>query len=171
MQPYKALADSSRLSATAIGNSPPTTVFTGLWQAVRDREAFLGVVAFTGILAKFMPTLLGNVPYYIKQTWMTHVVTGWMTAAILIWMILVLAWSYFVKWPRLPVDPDTIAGRLHYVCDSSILEDFEGTSKMSGKEWKEHLREMGRTRSYRFGNMVGVSLQPRVGVYREKDLG
>ena len=46
---------------------------------------------------------------------------------------------------------------MYYLCDSSVLEDFEGTSWRSEKEWKAHLKGIGK--DYRFGKMVGLSGQ------------
>jgi hypothetical protein len=66
----------------------------------------------------------------------------------------------------MPVDPSTIVGNMYYLCDSPIVEDFEGASRMNGKELKRHLRGIGR--DYRFGEMVGVSEVSRIGIYRHR---
>ena len=55
-----------------------------------------------------------------------------------------------------------------YLCDSPVLEDFEGTSWSSEKEWKAHLKGIGK--DYRFGKMVGLSGQSRIGIYRDRAL-
>lgn len=78
----------------------------------------MSVISFTAILSIFTPILLSNVPFIVTQTWTAHLITAWMTVAILAFMALVLVGSFFVKWPPMPVDPSTIVGTLYYLCDA-----------------------------------------------------
>jgi len=59
---------------------------------------------------------------------------------------------------------DTIAGCMYYICDSKMLEDFEGLSAADiGPKKRDRLVcEMGK--EYDFREMVGVSGTRRAGV-------
>lgn len=89
-----------------------------------------------------------------------------MSIAILGFMILVVAGSFLIKWPHMPVDPRTIAGALFYVCDSWMLESLEGLASADKEERDQALKRMSL--QYSFGDMFGVSGQERVGI---DDLG
>ncbi|KUJ10400.1 uncharacterized protein LY89DRAFT_760226 [Mollisia scopiformis] len=168
MQPYKDLSHSPRRSNKAISASLRPTVFPGFWNAVRNRQVFTSIVAFASILSKITPIFLSNIPFRITQTWTTHKLCAWTTITILGFMILVLIWSFFVKDPQMPVDANTIAGHMYYLYDSSILKDFQGTWRLSEKEWKEHLK--GIKKNYKHKNKVGSSGQPKIGIYRDGTL-
>lgn len=74
-------------------------------------------------------------------------------------MLLVMAASFFIRWPPMPVDPRSIAGALWYVCQSRMLDDFAGLSEMSSREREKRVEEMGKR--YYFGELVG---KERIGV-------
>jgi len=63
---------------------------------------------------------------------------------------------------HLPVHPQTLAGRMYYVCDSAFLADFARLSMLSTRRRDE--RVLMLERRYRFGDMVGVSGRRRVGI-------
>lgn len=167
LEPYRQLWIKEQTARSAVMVSPPTSVFTGFAGAVKRGEVYMMVVAFTTILAKFVPTLLSTVPFSPIQTWQLHLVCSWMTVGCLGFMSLVLLYGVlFVHYPPLPIDPRTLAGRIYYLCDSAAVEDFEGLALVSGREWKE--RVDGRNK-YRFGKMIGVSGEVRVGLERVSD--
>ena len=167
MQPYKYLSKHNAYTKATISISPATTVFSALWIAIRQRDPFAFTVSFANALSKFTPIVLSNIPFHAAQTWTTHVICAWMVVSILAFMILVLLWSFFIQWPYLPVDPSTIAGNMYYVCDSMVLKDFEGLSELKERELTAFIRRSGR--KYRFGEMIGVSGEVRVGICYEKD--
>jgi hypothetical protein len=177
LEPYRQLSLKPQPPTTTILVSPPTSVFTGFFGAVKRRETFVTTVAFTTILAKFVPTLLSTVPFSPIQTWHLHLVCTWMTVASLAFMSLVLAYGLlFVRYPPLPIDPRTLAGRIYYLCDSpAVVEDFRGLSLLRlsggsggrrGNGWKDKVD--GRKR-YRFGKMIGASGEVRIGLERLND--
>ncbi|KAK5659108.1 hypothetical protein OQA88_1198 [Cercophora sp. LCS_1] len=164
LEPYRQLWIKEQEPADAVMVSPPTSVFTGFAGAVKRGEVFMTIVAFTTILAKFVPTLLSTVPFSPIQTWQLHLVCSWMTVGSLAFMSLVLGYGLlFVHYPPLPIDPATLAGRIYYLCDSPAVEDFRGLSLLSGRESKK--RVDGRKR-YRFGKMIGASGEVRIGLDR-----
>ena len=75
----------------------------------------------------------------------------------------------------MPVEPNTIASCMYYICDSHMLQDFEGLVTMSRKERDKLLCsadstpesgvvKLGSEKRYDFGTMTGVSGAERVGV-------
>jgi hypothetical protein len=165
MQPYKYLSQNKSYTKATISISPATTIFPALSIAIRQRDPFAFTVSFASALSKFTPIVLSNIPFHTAQTWRTHVVCAWIVVSILAFMILVLLWSFFIKWPYLPADPSTIAGNMYYVCDSAVLKDFEGLSEMKEKEVVTCIQRSGR--NYRFGEMIGLSGELRVGIHYE----
>jgi uncharacterized membrane protein YgcG len=130
--------------------------------AVKQRHGFLVVVAFTAILAEFMPILLSNVPFRVTQTWIASRACTWMAVGVLSLMWLVVVGSFFVSWPHMPVDPSTIAGAVYYVCDSWMLWSLEGLSRLREEERDGRIAELALR--FRFGDIVGLSGRRRVGV-------
>ncbi|KAK3376583.1 hypothetical protein B0T24DRAFT_718906 [Lasiosphaeria ovina] len=112
----RALARSPRRPIPS-STTTPTTVFSGLYLAVRQRDALTGLVAVAGVLSKVAPVLMANVPFHSLQTWEVHLATAWATVGVLAYMIVVLFGCFFVRWPSLPVTPESIAGWVYYVGD------------------------------------------------------
>jgi len=68
-------------------------------------------------------------------------------------IVVLLTCMLFVKWPALHADPQTIAGCLYYVCDSSWLGDLEGLFAAGQKERERWLG--GTDKKYYLGKVVG----------------
>ncbi|KAI5928210.1 hypothetical protein F4810DRAFT_719863 [Camillea tinctor] len=163
LSPYHLLSSSPQTARRSILLAPPTNAFSGLWSSIRRRHGFLAVVALTSILSEFLTVFLSNVPYRVNQTFLIHTICTWCAVGIICIMILVVAGSFFVRWPRrMPVDPSTIAGAMYYVCDSYMLNNFSGLSMLGRKERDRRVNQMGF--QYEFGEMRGVSGKERVGV-------
>lgn len=154
-----------QVARDCILRSPPTTAFTGLWRFVECRDWFGALVSLTSVFAIFTPILLSNVPFVLTQTWTAHLVTAWMSVAVLAFMMLVLVGSFFLKWPKIPAEPSTIAGALYYVCDSHALKEWDGEhdAKSPGGTETAALSDQ-RERRYRYGKIVGLSGDTRLGV-------
>ncbi|KAK3318967.1 hypothetical protein B0H66DRAFT_603528 [Apodospora peruviana] len=158
------MAKRSQPAALSVLQPRTINVFSGLWQALRQREVLAGVMAFVGVLSKFLPVLLSGVPFTAAQTWMAHEICTWGSVALLIVMIAtLLGHAILVKWPHLPAaSPDSLACCIYYVCDSAMLRDFEGLSMLGMAQRDRRVERMGRM--YRFGWMTGVSGETRVGM-------
>jgi hypothetical protein len=162
MEPYRQLWRRPQTTVKSIAVAPPTTVFVGIWQALARREVFTSCVALANIISKLTPPLLSNVPFSPVQTWLFHQVATWTATGCLGFLILVLGYgALFVKYPHMPIDPGTVAGKMYYLCDSDILYDFQG---FSGLEVKECLTRLDPDWKYTFGKMTGVSGEQRIGV-------
>jgi len=162
LNPYRQLSRRPRLAQDSILVARPMTVFTGLWQAIANRDPFIFSVAFAGVLSKFAPIFLSNIPFRLTLTWTAHWVSAWISVAILSFILLVLATSRLIKWPFMPVEPNTLAGCLYYVCDSEMLKDLDGVSAMNERDKEKFLRLRGQ--KYSFGKMVGASGATCIGV-------
>jgi hypothetical protein len=123
----------------------------------------VGIVGLGGMLTKFSPVLLSNIPFQISQTCLSHELCTWMSVAVLGYCLLVLAWYIFYwnrnkrgdAWRNLPIDPQTLAGRMHFVCNSRMLRDFERLS-MLGQKLRDGRVERMKNK-YCYGPILGLS--------------
>ncbi|KAK4443226.1 hypothetical protein QBC34DRAFT_311431 [Podospora aff. communis PSN243] len=162
-EPYRQLWLYPQSAKTSVMVSPPTSVFTGGFTgSLARREWWMAIVGFTTIVSKLTPMLLSTIPFSPIQTWEMHLVCAWTTVGCLAFMSLVIVYGFFfIKSPPLPVDPASLAGRIYYLCDSHVADEFQGMSRMSRSECEEKVDMQKR---YRFGKMIGVSGELRVGV-------
>jgi hypothetical protein len=163
-EPYRQLWLHPQPAKKSILVSPPTSVFTGGFTGSLVRgEVWLSLVGFTNILSKITPILLSNIPFSPIQTWEMHLACAWATVSCLVFMILVIICGvFFIKHPPLPVDPGSLAGRIYYLCDSHVVEGFQGTARMERAECEREV--VDGMKWYRFGKMIGVSGELRAGV-------
>ncbi|KAK3383353.1 hypothetical protein B0T24DRAFT_565994 [Lasiosphaeria ovina] len=176
ISPYR-----SRLSSRDMLFAPATTAFSGLARSIAGRQGMSGAIALAAVLSKFLPIMLSTVPFRNIITWGIHETGTWMAVGALAYMAVVLAASFALpvvsakrgrrrRAVRLPVEPNSIAGCLYYVCDSRMVVqagDFEGLSTMGGTRRDRLMRQMNR--DYLFGDMVGVSGAARIGIDRVKE--
>ena len=141
----------------------------GLWRALVTRDVFSANVALAAVMAKVTPLLLSNVPFRNTVTWKMHEACTWMVIVILGHMVVVLVGSVWVRQPRIPVEPTSIAGCMYLICDSAMTRDFEGLSTVAKKERDHLVRQMNK--GYTFGRIAGVSGSRRVGVDYARDWG
>jgi hypothetical protein len=163
LEPYRQLWLHPKSAKNSLMVSPCTSVFTGgLTSSLKRGEIWLSLVGFTTIISKITPVLLGNIPFSPIQTWELHAVAAWTTVGCLALMSLVLVYGFFfVKLPPMPIDPASLAGRIYYLCDSQVADEFTGMSKLNRKDCEDRIPEEKR---YRFGKMIGISGELRVGV-------
>ncbi|KAK0619144.1 hypothetical protein B0T14DRAFT_584488 [Immersiella caudata] len=173
-EPYRQLWLHSQSAKTSVMVSPSTSVFTGGFTgSLKRREWWTATVGFTTILSKITPMLLSNIPFSPIQTWEMHLVCAWASVGCLAFMSLVIVYGFFfIKNPPLPVDPASLAGRIYYLCDSQVADEFQGMAKIDREECEGR---MDMEKRYRFGKMIGVSGELRVGIDtaygRESDEG
>ncbi|KAI9157967.1 hypothetical protein HJFPF1_05952 [Paramyrothecium foliicola] len=162
ISPYYLLSLSSRPAKRSILQSQPTNQFSGLATAISRRHYYLAIMALISIFTEFLPLLLCNIPFNLVKSSAVHVIIWRVTIAVLGLMTLAIVYSFFVKWPFMPVDPSTIAGAMYYVCDSWMLERLGGVSVLARKErdWKFNMKGT----EYGYGEIYGVSGTKRLGV-------
>ncbi|ORY56864.1 uncharacterized protein BCR38DRAFT_304169, partial [Pseudomassariella vexata] len=154
MSPYHLLSTTPQSARHSILLAPPTNAISGIWSGIRRRHMFLAIVALTSVLSEILTIFLANVPFRVTQTYLVHRICTWTAVGIICVMVLVVIASFYVKWPHMPVNPSTIAGAVYYVCDSWMLERFEGVSILKRKERDERVEGMGLR--YGFGDMRGL---------------
>lgn len=164
MAPYQLMATKTQPAIHSILFSPNTNPFSGIWSAIKHRHAFLGAVSGAAILSEFLPVILSNVPFNLAQTQTAATVCAVLSCVFLILMISTLVWSFFIRYPPMPVDPRCIAGLLYYVSRSRMVveeRDFQGLSRLDRQERELRIRELGRR--YFYGVLAGSS-ERRLGV-------
>ncbi|KAB5566935.1 hypothetical protein GE09DRAFT_750908 [Coniochaeta sp. 2T2.1] len=166
--PFHSLSNHTQPAARSILVSRPTNAFSGIHlAALKLRHPFYTATSLATVLSEFLPILLSNIPHKLTQVLGPTLVCTRVSMAFLATMIGVLLWSFFIRWPPMPVDPRSVAGMMWYVCESRrMLDDFEGVSGMKGKERDKRVKEMGRR--YYYGELVGRS---RLGVDVDPGLG
>jgi hypothetical protein len=162
LSPYLQLSRHPMTAPQSTLLSPATNPFYGLYSAWRQRHFYLGLLAFTAILADFLPVTLAHVPFSLIESYETQLYCAWASIAVLGLMILVVAGSFLIKWPHMPVDPRTIAGALFYVSDSWMLGSLEGLSG-AGKRDRDHIVS-GMGARYNFGYKHGMSGREMVAI-------
>ena len=102
------------------------------------------LVAGTAAAAEFTPLLLANVPFLLTQTKAVHDACTWLAAAILLWMAGVVIYAGFcIRWPALPVRPDTVAGLMYYVAGDRRVDGlFAGMGLLSEQELRRRVDAM-----------------------------
>ncbi|KAB5557841.1 hypothetical protein GE09DRAFT_88575 [Coniochaeta sp. 2T2.1] len=160
LSPYLMMSQRALPAQTCILVSPASNTFSGVYSAFRQRHLYLGVVAATSLLADFLPVTLSHVPFSVLETHEAQYTCAYLSIAILVMMILVVAGSLAVRWPHMPADPRTIAGALYYLCDSGILDSFSGLAAAEPRDRNWMVKSM--CVQYRFGNMIGLSGKERI---------
>jgi len=62
----------------------------------------------------------------------------------------------------MPIDPRTIAGAVYYLCDSGILEPFDGLAGVETRDRDWMVKSM--CVQYKFGTIMALSGKERVGI-------
>ncbi|KAH7039858.1 uncharacterized protein B0I36DRAFT_390639 [Microdochium trichocladiopsis] len=165
ISPFRLLAKGSRPARRSILLAPPRNGFSGLWAGLRRGDLFLASTSLISIASELLPILLCNTPFRSTQVYLVNRACTYGSVAIMSVMALTLILSFVVKWPHMPLDPSTIAGTMYYVCDSWMLDGFEGCgglSRLARKERDMRVDNMGLR--YGFGRTLGVSGRSRIGV-------
>lgn len=168
--PYQLLSKHALPARRSILLSPPTNAFYGMYSAFRQRSIFLGAVSFATMLAELLlPVTLSHVPFSHLDISETQLVCTWLSISILALMILVILYSFCIRWPHMPVDPRTIAGAMFYVCDSWMLGAMDGMATLEKKD-RDSIVNSQRLK-YEFACSEGVSGKERMKVDVCRDTG
>lgn len=163
--PYHLMSYGPQPAKKSILLSRPTNAFYGIYMASRQKHLFFFVTSLMAIFSEFLPILLSNVPHKLTQVLLPTLICTRLSAAFLAIMVITIAWSFFIRWPPMPVDPRSVAGAMWYVCEShALLADLEGLSELKGKERDRRIEELGKR--YYYGDLQTC---PRLGV--DVDLG
>ncbi|OHF03011.1 hypothetical protein CORC01_01769 [Colletotrichum orchidophilum] len=153
VSPYYHMGRHSQRPKSSILLTRPTNGFYGIYAAILEGNIVLMLAAVMSIMAEFLPMLLANVPYNLTQTLSSHNVCSIISMTILGLMMVAVGASLFIKWPKMPVDPRSIAGAMYYVNESRMLDDFEGLSQLASSDRRKKVEELGRR--YFYGALTG----------------
>ncbi|KAI0431072.1 hypothetical protein F5Y09DRAFT_330596 [Xylaria sp. FL1042] len=162
MNSYQVLAEKPQEARQSVLLAPPTNAFSGLWHAIRTRRIFLGLVSLASILSESLGIFLGNVRFQVTQTFFVWQLCTWTAVGVMSFMLLILLASFFVKWPDMPVEPSTIAGAMYYVCDSSVIDRFDGLSTLDKKERDRTVMNMALL--YEFNERISAEGTSSIGL-------
>ncbi|KAH8880602.1 hypothetical protein GQ53DRAFT_890902 [Thozetella sp. PMI_491] len=164
--PYQLMARRSREAGESILMPRPTNPFSGIYAAAQHKHLYWFATSLMAILSDFLPILLSNVPFSLGSTQTSATICALMSIIILGLMMITMAASTFIKWPAMPVSPQTIAGAMYYVSQSRMLHNFEGISMMNSKDREKEVK--AQRRRYYYGMLESNSAY-RLGV--DEDLG
>ena len=94
---------------------------TSFLPMLRNGHFIAAIVAFTALLSEFLVVVFSGLPYRPVQ----------------------------LRLPRLPRKPDNVATVLTYVCQSHMVEDFEGVETLSVRERDRRIRDLRKRYGYR----------------------
>ncbi|KAJ4316199.1 hypothetical protein N0V84_007981 [Fusarium piperis] len=146
--PFRRMADKSQSPTRSVLMTPPTNAFSGLFVALRVGDLLLFLTAVATLMAQFLPILFANVPYNLTQTLLAHQVCSRLSAGLLVFMVIGLFGSLFVRWPDLPVDPRSMVGAMWYVAEAPWVAGVEGVAGMNAKDRKNKIQGLGGRWSY-----------------------
>ncbi|KAH6619317.1 hypothetical protein B0J18DRAFT_433792 [Chaetomium sp. MPI-SDFR-AT-0129] len=171
MIPYHLLAQHTQPASSSILLTRCTNPFSGFLSALRHNQPFPLAVSLATIASEFLPVLLPNIrfpfpipispPATLSQTAtppLAPTVSAILAGIFLTGMLAVLASSFAVRYPPMPVDPRSVAGAMWYVARSGMVIGervgggegwaFEGVLRMGGGERRERIEGMGRRYFY-----------------------
>jgi len=153
---YRRLTTSPVLARDSILLSTTTHPVTTIPHALRHRAFFLATLSFVTLLAEALIVTLASVPFSAGETYGAYRVSSYISIAILVTMLGALA-SVFI-WrrgnPRLPREPNTLAGVWSYLCASRMRGRFEELGDLKKDELDRVVVGMGK--SYFLGWKAGA---------------
>ncbi|KAH8679597.1 hypothetical protein BGZ60DRAFT_524813 [Tricladium varicosporioides] len=151
LTPYYAMSLGKASASGSILISYAGDPYTVLIPSLLRCQFLLAATALTTILSDFLPLLLSNIPFNRTTTWNAHVVSSWISVAILSFMIFIL----------LALMVTLIAGRPKHFVDIKLLRKYpiasillmlvgssklminsRGLSNLGTKERNKRIREM-----------------------------
>lgn len=138
-------------------NLPITAFVTLLFRS----HIFAATMAFVSVLSDVLIVTLARIPFSPGEIYLELLVASYMSMGILGIMVLVLVGLFFWRrgLPYMPRSPDTLAGAISYICDSQMVENFEGCEWLDNKGLDKRVAGMGQMYSY--GTYRGVSGKSR----------
>jgi len=162
------MSRASQPASRSILLSRPTNEFTGLYTAIRQRNFLLAGTAILTMLARVLPILMSNIVYTLQQTYLSYLICARASMGILSLMIIVLFASMLIRWPDLPLDPQTVMGSMYYVIELTKTGGFNGMGKATARQREKVVTELDG--KYRYGklNSGGSPSGGRMQIYSEK---
>ncbi|KAF2217915.1 hypothetical protein CERZMDRAFT_92549 [Cercospora zeae-maydis SCOH1-5] len=154
MAPLGRLARDPALPNSTICFAPTNTPLLSTWRALRHGYFFVAMVTVITILGEALSIVISGVPYRAGQTYMTWLVSEYLSLAILGIMIIssIAVIFHRSREPKVPVLPETLGAKMLYLNGSGMLDDFEGVEGAEQRVRDETLARLGKW--YEFAPMV-----------------
>jgi hypothetical protein len=118
-------------------------------------------MAFVAELADILIIFLAVVPYSAGEVFLELLIACYVSMAVL--SLMVVAVIALIIWkrrlPDLPRAPNTVAAVLSYICDSTMLGDFEGCEYLNDRDLGNHIAGLGK--KYVYSKLPGSDGQSR----------
>jgi hypothetical protein len=135
--------------------------FSAFVMLLAQGHIFSASMAFIGFLSEILVIVLAAIPYSPGEIFLELILCTYTSIGILSVMLLVLISLVFWrrKLPYVPRPPDTLGGVISYICNSRMLDTFDGCTELGNGEM---VRRISRLRKkYTYGEYVGVDGQVR----------
>ncbi|PPJ58482.1 hypothetical protein CBER1_05586 [Cercospora berteroae] len=154
MAPLNRMARDPCLPKSTICFAPTNTPLLSTYRAVRHGYFFVAMVTIITLLGEALSIVISGVPYRAGQTYMTWLVSEYLSLAILGIMIFSSISVIFhrSREPKVPVLPETLGAKILYLNGSNLLDDFAGVEGAKQRVRDERLRRLGKW--YEFAPMV-----------------
>jgi hypothetical protein len=128
-------------------HSLPLTSFLPM---LRNGHFMAAIIAFAAILSEFFVVVFSGLPYRPGQLRSEFIFCAITSLTVIALMLLtVVGTNIWRRWlPRLPRKPDNVAAVLTYVCQSRMVEDFEGVEVLSVRERDRRIRDLRKRYGY-----------------------
>jgi uncharacterized membrane protein len=134
-----------------------------MFSCLRWKHYFVAHISLIALLAECLTIALSGIPFSSAHSYKAYTVSTYLCIAIIAMMLLTIPLIALRGRDLLmPRSPDTIAAVLLYICGSPMLASFRGLSLLDAKTRNQRIVDMGRI--YRYGLVVGVDGQVRMGV-------
>jgi hypothetical protein len=124
---------------------------TSLLPMLRNGHFIAAIIAFTALLSEFLVVAFSGLPYRPGQLRSEFMFCAIASLTVLAIMLLTVGiTNIWRRWlPRLPRKPDNVAAVLTYVCQSHMVDDFEGVEVLSVRERDRRIRDLRKRYGYR----------------------
>jgi hypothetical protein len=151
MAPYMRLHEMNATPTPTILLRKHSLPLTSFFPMLRNGHFIAAIVAFAAILSEFFVVVFSGLPYRSGQLRSEFIFCAIASLTILaIILLTVVITNIWRRWlPRLPRKPDNVAAVLTYVCQSHMVEDFEGVEVLSVRERDRRIRDLRKRYKYR----------------------
>ncbi|KAN0110928.1 hypothetical protein V8E51_007315 [Hyaloscypha variabilis] len=150
LSPFHQLARSPSPAGPTILLRKYNVPFSAFVILLAQGHIFSASMAFISFLSEILVVVLAAIPYSLGEIFLELILCTYTSIGILSVMLLVLISLVFWRrrLPYVPRPPDTLGGVISYICDSRMLDTFDGRTSRLGKK-------------YTYGEYVGVDGQVR----------
>lgn len=144
LEPYRRLSRGSATPKESILVPSSAHPVTAIFISIRHRHYFVAYVSFLAVLTEVLVVTLSGVPFSSAQSYTGFFVSTFLSTAIITLLLMTLPFVFLWTMLTSPVQRDSIAARLSYLCGSTILASFTTLSTLDQKERDRSIESMGK---------------------------